>query len=65
MTKPKQKKSCEFEAMRDVATILAPFTTGERSRIVEVVLAKLVDVPQTAKRGRKPKSNGAHTELAG
>lgn len=58
MTKQKPKKACEFEAMRDVADLLAPFSTAERTRIVEVVLAKLIDVPQPAKRGRKPKANG-------
>lgn len=65
MSKPKPKKACEFEAMRAVAEHLAPFSPGERTRIVEVVLAKLESVPQPAKRGRKPKANGAHVEVQG
>lgn len=55
MTKPKAKKTCEFEAMRDVAEILAPFSIDERERIVLGVVAKLDAIPVPAKRGRKPK----------
>lgn len=64
MTKPKPKKTCEFEAMRDITEILAPFSREERDRIVLTVDAKLSAQPVPAKRGRKPKANGAHPELA-
>lgn len=65
MTKPKPKKTCEFEAMRGVAELLRPFSKDERHRIWNAVDAQLESVPQPAKRGRKPKANGAHAELAG
>lgn len=65
MTKPKPKKSCEFEAMRQIAEILALFANEERNRITSAVANKLEAQPFPPKRGRKPKSNGAHTELAG
>lgn len=64
MSKPKPKKACEFEAMRDMTEILAPFRIEERKRIVEAVNAKLDARAEPKSRGRKPKANGAHPELA-
>lgn len=64
MTKPKPKKTCEFEAMRAVTEHLAGFTAEERARIIDGVNARFDAMPQPKPRGRKPKANGAHPELA-
>lgn len=54
--KAKTKKPCEFEAMRDMTEILAPFRIEERKRIVDAVNAKLDARAEPKPRGRKPKS---------